>query len=173
KAKALLTEAGYPNGFSFKITVASVYPQHVQTAEIISEQLKAVGVNAKIEPVEWATWLSETYTNRKYDATVVGVDASALTARAMLDRYVSTASNNFMNYNNAEFDSTFQEAMLSTDENTQTELYKKCLTILSEDAANVFIQDLCENVAMASDIQGYEFYPVYILDFSNVYRTGK
>jgi len=46
KAKALLKEAGYENGLSFEITVPSNYQPHVDTAQVIVEQLKQVGVDA-------------------------------------------------------------------------------------------------------------------------------
>lgn len=40
KAKELLKEAGYENGFSFTITVPSNYQQHIDTAQVLVEQLK-------------------------------------------------------------------------------------------------------------------------------------
>ena len=61
RAKELLTEAGYPDGFEMQITVPSNYQQHIDTAQVIVEQLKQIGVDAKINLVEWNTWLSETY----------------------------------------------------------------------------------------------------------------
>ena len=76
KAKELLTEAGYGNGFDLAITVPSSYSQHVDTAQIIVEQLTAVGINATIEQVEWSTWLEDVYTNRNYQATVIGFDGT-------------------------------------------------------------------------------------------------
>ena len=57
KAKELLTEAGYADGFDLAIAVPSVYEFHMQTAEVVVEQLKAVGINATIDAVEWNTWL--------------------------------------------------------------------------------------------------------------------
>ena len=95
KAKELLTEAGYPDGFSFTLTVPSNYQQHVDTAQVIAEQLKEIGVTANIQLIEWESWLSDVYSDRNYEATVVGVDASSLTAAALLSRFESTASNNF------------------------------------------------------------------------------
>ena len=104
KAKALLAEAGYPNGFEMTITVPSNYQPHMDTAQVIAEQLKSIGVKATIQPVEWASWLSDVYSGRKYQSTLVGVDASEMTASAMLKRFVSTAGNNFVNYSSAEYD---------------------------------------------------------------------
>ncbi len=169
KAKALLAEAGYPDGFEFTITVASNYKQHVDTAQVLKEQFKAIGVTANINLVEWDTWLNDVYLGRNFESTVVGVDASTFSARAMLGRFVSDSGKNFMNYNNAEYDAAYKAATESTDEAVQTENYKKCLTILSEDAANVYIQDLPNLVAINNKFGGYEFYPLYVMDFSKLY----
>ena len=48
KAKKLLADAGYPDGFEMTITVPSNYQPHVDTAEVIAEQLKAIGVTVNI-----------------------------------------------------------------------------------------------------------------------------
>ena len=167
KAKELLEEAGYPNGFSFTITVPANYQQHVDTALAISQQLAEVGITAEVKTVDWDTWLSETYLGRNYEATVIGVDAPTLTASALLSRFVSDADNNFTNYNNPIFDSAYEKASTCmTDE--EVELYKACERILAQDAANVYIQDLPEFVAISKDYEGYEFYPMYIIDVSKI-----
>ena len=169
KAKALLAEAGYPDGFEFSITVASNYQQHVDTAQVLKEQFKAIGVTANINLVEWDTWLNDVYIGRNFETTVVGVDASTFSARAMLERFVSDSGKNFMNYNNPEYDKAYKAAVASTDEAVQTENFKLCERILSEDAANVYIQDLPNLVAINNKFGGYEFYPLYVMDFSKLY----
>lgn len=169
KAKELLIEAGYPDGFTMDITVPSNYTQHVDTAQVLKEELKQIGVTANINLVEWDTWLSETYTKREYQATVIGVDASTLTARALLERFTSDAPNNFVNYNNSEYDEIFHKALLSIDDEEKTKYYKQCETILATDAANVYIQDLPELVAINKKYAGYEFYPLYAQDISKLY----
>ena len=169
KAKELLTEAGYPDGFTMEITVPSNYTQHVDTSQVIKEQLKQIGVTANINLVEWDTWLSETYINRNYQSTVVGVDASNLSARALLERFSTDASNNFTNYSNADYDKAYENARASIDDAEKTAYYKECETILATDAANVYIQDLPEFVAINKKYAGYEFYPLYAQDISKIY----
>lgn len=169
KAKTLLAEAGYPNGFSFTIKVPSNYTQHVDTAQVLSEQLKEINVDAKIELIEWDSWLSDVYAGRDFEATVVGVDASTLTARALLERFVSDASNNFVNFASEEYDQAFRAAMDSTDDAVRTENFKRCEQILTEDAANVYVQDIVELVAIRKGIGGYEFYPLYVQDVAKLY----
>jgi len=166
KAKQLLKDAGYPNGFSFTIVAPSNYPQHVDTAVVFVEQLKEVGIDAKIQLVEWNTWVSDIYGGRNFEATVCGFDASTLNASALLARWVSDNKKNMINFNNAEYDQTFAAAQSSTDDAEQTALYKKCLQILSDTAANVYTQDLADFVVINPKLEGFEFYPLYAIDMS-------
>lgn len=173
KAKELLTEAGYPNGFDMTITVPSNYTPHVDVAQVLVEQLKAIGVNATINLVEWPTWLEDVYQSRNFESTVVGIDAtSAMTARAMLERFVSTSDKNFINFKDSQYDQIFTEAVSCTDDAEQTQLYKQLETILTEQAANVYIQDLCDYVAVNPALGGLTFYPIYVLDMSTIYYYG-
>ncbi len=169
KAKELLTEAGYPDGFEFTVKVPSNYQPHIDTAQVLAEQLKETGVTANIELIEWDSWLSDVYSDRNYEATVVGVDAASLTARALLERFDSEAGNNFINYSNPDYDTAFRNAIATTDDEEQTKYYKECEKILAEDAANVYIQDMASFVALNKKFAGYEFYPLYVQDVAKLY----
>jgi len=169
KAKQLLAEAGYEDGFTFSVAVPSNYQPHVDTAQILAEQLKKIGVTAKINLIEWDSWLSDVYTNREFEATVIGVDASSLTARALLERFKSDASNNFINFKSDAYDVAITNAISTADDEEKTKYYKECETILANEAANVYIQDLPEFVAINKKYAGYEFYPLYVQDFAKLY----
>lgn len=171
KAKELLAEAGYPDGFDLTITVPSNYQQHVDTAQILVEQLKQIGVNAKIQMVEWDSWLSDVYTDRKFQSTVVGVDAAYLSGRALLERFTSDSSKNFINFSNEEYDKLYEQVKKSTDDEEQIALYKQMETILADDAANVYIQDMASEVVLRKNYGGYVFYPLYVLDMAKIYQT--
>ncbi len=171
KAKELLAQAGYPDGFDMTISVPNNSQPHMDTAEVVAEQLREAGINVTIQPVEWSTWLDTIYNGRQFQATVVGVDAANMTARAMLERFTSDYGKNFINYNNPAYDALFQKAINAQDEAGQTDLYKQMETMLADTAANVYIQDLCDLVAMRQDLGGLKFYPIYVLDLSTVYFT--
>lgn len=173
KAKELLAQAGYPNGFDMTISVPNNYQPHMDTAEVVAEQLREAGIRVTIQPVEWSTWLDTIYNGRQFQATVVGVDAANMTARAMLERFTSNYGKNFINYNNPAYDALFQQAINAQDEATQTDLYKQMEAMLADTAANVYIQDLCDLVAMRQDLGGLKFYPIYVLDLSTVYLTQR
>lgn len=173
KAKELLAQAGYPDGFDMTISVPNNYQPHMDTGEVVAEQLREAGINVTIQPVEWSTWLDTIYNGRQFQATVVGVDAANMTARAMLERFTSDYGKNFINYNNPAYDTLFQQAINAQDEATQTDLYKQMESMLADTAANVYIQDLCDLVAMRQDLGGLKFYPIYVLDLSTVYLTQR
>lgn len=172
KAKQLLADAGYANGLEITITVPSNYQYHMDTAQVMVEQLKKIGVTAKIEPVEWATWLSDVYKGRNYQATVIGLDFN-LAPSDVVKRYSSTASNNFLNYNNKAYDETFAKALASIDEKEKQAAYKELQKLLFEDAAAAYIQDPALLTAVSKELGGYTFYPVYVQDMSLVYYKEK
>lgn len=170
KAKELLAEAGQSN-LEFTITVPSSMQQHVDTAQVIVEQLKQIGVNAKINQVEWATWLEETYRGRQFEATIVSFDAHGVAASDLLARFQSDNGKNMINFNSPAYDEKFKEAMSTTDDAAQTAAFKECEKILTEEAANVYIQDVASFVALAKGYEGFKFYPLYVCDFSTIYKT--
>lgn len=168
KAKQLLTEAGYPNGFDLKIAVPSNYEYHVQTAEVVAEQLKKAGINAKIDPVEWNTWLSDVYTDRKYEATISGITSDA-TPGYLLNRFESASKKNFINFNSKKYDEVYAKVVAAKTMEERGVLYKELQQILVDEAATAFIQIPADKIAISNELAGYKFYPVYVQDMSTVY----
>lgn len=168
KAKELLAGAGYPDGFSFTITVPSNYQQHVDAAQVVAEQLKKINVTADIKLVEWNTWLSDVYSLRNYEATLIGVDASSLTAEAMLGRFRSDAENNFTNYSNSDYDDTYNKVFTAGSDEERVNIYKDLQRNLADNAANIYIQDMVEFVALSDRFEGYVFYPLYVQDLAKI-----
>ena len=168
KSKKLLKEAGYPNGFKFTIKVPSNYQYHIDTAQVIVEQLKQVGITAQIQLIEWSSWKSDVYRGRNYETTLVGL-AAELAPRQALARFRSYADNNFMNYINTEFDALYKQGEIEGVEEKKIQLYKQMQAMLTNDAVAVFIQDPYQMTAVSDDLGGYTYYPIYVQDMSLVY----
>jgi peptide/nickel transport system substrate-binding protein len=66
KAKALLAEAGYPNGFDAMFLVGSDWPQLIAIAPIVQENLKAVGINVKIETMGSTEYMDKVWGGANY-----------------------------------------------------------------------------------------------------------
>lgn len=168
KAKALLREAGYEDGISITITAPSNYKPHMDTAEVLVELLSRSNITATIQTIEWESWLSDVYVGRNFQSTVVGLVASNMTARSLLERFVTGNGRNFIGYSSSNYDELFLRTQITTDDDEQTRLYKLMERDLAENAANLYIQDLADLVAVRKGIGGLQFYPIYVIDLSSV-----
>ena len=144
--------------------VPSNYQVHLDTAQVLVNQLAAAGIQMNIEQVDWATWLENVYTNRDYEATIISVDGA---------RYQSDADNNFVNFKSDQFDKAYAKAIADVDESAREKDFKECQKILSDEAASAYIQDIAYNLAYTKDFTGFVQYPLYATDFSAIARTAK
>ncbi len=172
KAKELLKEAGYPDGFDLTITIPSNYEFHMQTGQVVVEQLKAAGINATIQAVDWNTWYDDAYVGRKYTATISGITCD-LTPGYLLNRFQSDSKKNFINYANAQYDEIYKKAQSSLDLNEKADYYKQLQKLLCDEAGTAFIQVPANKTAISKELAGYKFYPVYVQDMSTVFYVGK
>ena len=171
KAKALMAEAGYENGFDISCTVPSNYLIHVNTAVELASELKAIGINLEIKQVDWSTWVDQVYAGRQYETTVIAL-TSAYAPYDVLERYQSTSDGNFINYSNSEVDRLMAQIPLTSDVNERTELYHQVLGLLTADACSVYIQDPTTITVVSTRLEGYHVYPMYVQDMSQVKLTG-
>jgi peptide/nickel transport system substrate-binding protein len=174
KARALLAEAGFDNTRkpSLEITVASEYTMHVDTAQVIVNQLEQIGINATVKLVDWNTWLIEIYRGRNYQATIISLDSPTVSARSFLTRYRSDNDSNFINFSSADFDKVYDALLTETDDAKRKQLYKDAQRIITANSASVYIQDiLYYKVFRSGAFAGAKNYPLLIVDFSSIYRT--
>ncbi|MCL2832036.1 MAG: ABC transporter substrate-binding protein [Treponema sp.] len=171
KAKTLLTDAGYPNGFDLEIKVPSNYAMHIDTAQVIINQLAKINVHATIRLVDWATWLTDVYRGRNYEATVISLDGSTISPQSFLSRYVSSSASNFLNFKSDTYDKLFAQILTETNEDTRIQMYKQAQKIISDEAAAVYIQDIYAFQVFSGGFRGALTYPLYVLDFSVISRN--
>jgi peptide/nickel transport system substrate-binding protein len=173
KAISLLAEAGYGEGrqrLSLEITVPSNYTMHVDTAQVIADQLAKIGIDVSIQLVDWGTWLNNVYQGRNYQATIISLDSPVVSPRSFLLRYQSGNGSNFINFASADFDRVFQAILAETDEDRRVALYKQAQRILSDEAASVYIQDILLFRALrAGAFGGVLNYPLSADDFASMY----
>ncbi|MDR2518988.1 MAG: ABC transporter substrate-binding protein [Spirochaetaceae bacterium] len=169
KARSLLAEAGYAGGFPLEITLASNYTMHIDTGQVLVNQLARVGITASITLVDWGAWLSQVYYGRNYEATIISLDAPVVSPRGFLERYQSGAASNFVNFASPRFDAVYEGILRETGDARRRELYKQAQRIILEDAASVYIQDILEFVVFPKGkFSGMVDYPLYVVDFSTI-----
>ncbi|MDR3121059.1 MAG: ABC transporter substrate-binding protein [Clostridiales bacterium] len=165
KALALLAEAGYGAGspLRFTVRVPVEYQFHIDTAQMIQQQLEQVGVIMDIETIEWNSWLGEVYEQRDHESTIIGLTGKA-DPGDILSRQTSDYYRNFGNYANVQFDQLLREASATGDSDKRARIYKDAQRVLAEDAAHVFLMDPGNNVLMDRNIEGYTTYPIPYID---------
>jgi len=171
----LLSQAGFnnTNKLALEITVPSNFTMHVDTAQVIADQLEKIGVNASIKLVDWPTWISNVYIGKQYQATIITLDSSSVSPRGFLARYHSQAADNFINFNNADFDGVYSAALSQTDLSERIKLYKEAQKIIADNAASVYIQDILYFITLKGGVYGGALdYPLYVIDFASIYRKN-
>ncbi len=170
KAKELMADAGYADGFDMEIAIVSTYEFHMQTGEVIVEQLKEIGINATIKGMENSSWLDEVYNGRQFDATITALTCD-MTPGYLMNRFQTDSGKNFINFQSAEYDEIYAKAQAALDPDEKAGYYKELQKILCDQAGSVFIQAPANQTAISSKLEGYKFYPVYVQDMSTVYIT--
>src|SRR5215216_5816319 len=170
RAKALMAEAGHPDGFSTTITSWSQYSFLSNAAVVLQEQLRQIGIEAELNLVENATMFEQVYdpATRDYEIAVTGDSAYVDPNTLILQNFKTDESNNFVNYSNPKVDELIEQGIASTDQEERAGIYQEMQKILLEDLpwVNLFVADQYE--AMKDYVQGY----VHIPNGSNIsFRT--
>ena len=162
KAKKLLAEAGYPNGFDAVLKVAPQYYYTVRTAEILASQFAKVGIRAKIEQIEWGQWLSQVWKDANYDMSIIG-HAEAWDIGNFAN------PNYYFRYDNAEFRRLFKESEVTVDDKKRREIYAKMQNMLADEAPAVWLYMHPRLVVAKKGVTGiWKDLPVPSLDLSEV-----
>jgi peptide/nickel transport system substrate-binding protein len=132
RAKKLLAEAGYPEGFETVLKVAPQYYYTVRAGEVIADQLAKVGVKVKIEQIEWGQWLSRVYKEADYDLTIIGHGEAWDIGNYANPKY-------YFRYDSAKFQDVFKQSEVTVDDKARREQYAQMQKMLAEDAPVVFL----------------------------------
>lgn len=155
KARELLAEAGYPNGFSTTIKTAGTYQYMIDTAVAIQSQIAEVGVVADIELVEWGQYI-DAWSNLDH-TSLVGLNGSGTTPDRALHFFFHTdGTANVWGYSNAEFDRLVEDARVTLDQDARWELYARAQEItVNEQAPNLFLNSPYNFYAVRSNVKGF------------------
>ncbi len=169
RARQLLADAGHEGGLSLTLTLPSNYAQHVRTGEAIAAQLEEVGVEVRIQLVDWATWLERVFSQGDYDLTVIG-HPGRLDPALMLSVYGSQRPDYYFRreWESAELNQLLEEGAVELDRERRQEIYRRAQEILAEEVVNVYLQDMDAILAMRETVRGVVILPIYALDLTDV-----
>ncbi|PMQ01454.1 MAG: ABC transporter substrate-binding protein [Dictyoglomus sp. NZ13-RE01] len=168
KAKELLKEAGYPNGFKTTLWAMPVprpyNPQPRKLAEAVQGYLKAVGIDAEIVTFDWGTYLQKTE-NGEHDMAFLGWTGdngdpdNFFYVLLDKDNAVKGSAGNIAFYRSDELHEILVKAQTITDKKERTKLYEKACEIVHRDAPWVIIAHTTPPVVAKKTVHNYIPHP--------------
>ena len=175
KAKELLAEAGYPNGFNIELWVSDDSAR-IDACVIIQEQLRGIGINTEIKVFQWATYIKmiENENEVKPIFYMSWNTANGDCDKTMYPLFHSSQIKGSMNvtaFINKDLDETLDKARITMDPKIRKELYGKAQEILQEELPHYTILYPKLNLGMRKNIHNLIMKNNGYLDLTNVYVT--
>jgi len=162
KAKKLLAEAGYPNGFDAVLRVTPQYYYTVRTGEVLVSQLAKVGVKVKIEQIEWGQWLSQVYKDANYDLTIIGHAEPWDIVNYANPKY-------YFRWDNKDFQALYKESEQTVDDKKRREQYARMQKMMADEAPVVWLYMHPRLVVAKKGVTGiWKDLPISSLDLTEV-----
>ncbi|MBV9132482.1 MAG: peptide ABC transporter substrate-binding protein [Chloroflexi bacterium] len=158
KAKQLLSDAGYPDGFSTTILSWSQYSFLSNAAVVVQDQLKQIGITADVNLEENAAYIKD-YLDNNFDLTVTGTSAYVDPNDIYLRNFGTGQPSNAVRYSNPAADDLIAKGVATTDETERKKIYQQLQQLLLDDVpwVNLYIANQFE--AMKTYVKGYTHIP--------------
>ena len=138
KAKALLAEAGFPKGFSFKVQVCSCAPDQMDMLPLVAAYLEKVGVKVEIQPMEYGAFLSA-MTTKTNAAGYMMQNGHTNPTTSIRKSFVTKQTWNPSQYTDPEFDRRMAAVYLERDEGKRQLLLKLMTRDIVEKAPYIWL----------------------------------
>ncbi len=159
QAKALLAEAGFPDGF--ETTLHLPPPSYARRGgEIIAAQLAEVGIKAEIINVEWAQWLESVFRGKSFGLTIVSHTEP-------MDIGIYARPEYYFQYDSEPFQELMAKLNTTTDPDARTAILQEAQEMISADYVNGYLFQLAKLGVAKAGLQGlWENAPTAAIDLS-------
>lgn len=154
KAKELLADAGYPDGFETTIAVG-LYDDIRDTGELLQKQLEAIGIRAEIQNLESGQYI-DAWSNRTHEM-MAGRNGAGTDPNRSVGFFFSTeGSANVWGYSNPEVDELVEAGKVTVDEKAREEIYKEAQHLVLDDSPNLFLISPKEYFFVRKEVQNFK-----------------
>lgn len=175
KAKALLTEAGYPDGFETSVMLSGAWPEYEELAVQIQSNLAKIGVKLNIDKFPEATFNENRY-KRTFPSTIDYDQAQVPVGVYSASMVFSTGNlgiSNFSNYSNPEVDALIEKAWTTPTADERASIYQDLQRIIAEDVGWVYLALPQVPDALKSSIKGWTWYPDNQIRWYDLYEDAE
>lgn len=161
-AKALLAEAGYPDGFTTTLKLPP--PSYARRGgEIIAAQLRAIGIEAEISNLEWAQWLEQVFRGKDYGLTIVSHTEP-------FDIGIYARPDYYFQYDNPSFQQLIADLGVEADPAKRSALLATAQETISGDYVNGYLFQLAFPTVANAKVKGlWKDAPTQATDLTGVY----
>jgi peptide/nickel transport system substrate-binding protein len=146
QARALLAEAGFPDGFATTLHLPP--PSYARRGgEIVAAQLAEVGITAEIINVEWAQWLETVFNGKNFGLTIVSHTEP-------MDIGIYARPDYYFQYDNPAFQDLMARLNGTTDPDQRTALLQEAQQIIADDYVNGYLFQLAALSVAKAGVQG-------------------
>ncbi|RLB27268.1 MAG: ABC transporter substrate-binding protein [Deltaproteobacteria bacterium] len=155
KAKKLLKEAGYPNGFVTEFATGSGrYLMDKQIAEAIAGMLAKVGIKAKVKVYEWGKYSQVRKAHKVEPLYLLGWGNTMYDADGTLVPLFFSRST-YSNYKNPELDKMLLKARYQMNPEKRRQEYKKILRLIKDEAPWIFLYEQVDNYGVRDTVANF------------------
>ena len=161
KAKTLLAEAGFADGFTTTLKLPP--PSYARRGgEIIASQLRAVGIETEITNLEWAQWLEEVFRGKDFGLTIVSHTEP-------FDIGIYARPDYYFQYDNPAFQELMTTLGATSDPAARSELLAQAQTMIADDYVNGYLFQLAFPTVADARIKGlWQNAPTQATDLTGV-----
>lgn len=167
KAKELMKEAGYENGFSVKITVGLLDTIR-NSGTVIQQQLAAIGIKAEVQNLENAQYVDD-WKAHNFEMMVCQNGAGTDPNRAVAFFFSTTGAANIAEYSNPRVDELCELGAGTTDVDKRRAYYHEAIGIILEECPNVTFASPYDYIYATVRLKGYAPTATNSVDFRAAY----
>ncbi len=172
RARQLLAEAGHPNGFVTRIVTSPTYEGGIAVAQVIQEQLRAIGVKATLENIEWGTYINR-WVARDFDTMIELRGGDPDPDRFLYRTFHSGGGvNNFL-FKDDKIDGLLVRGRVNLDPERRKPIYDELQKALIEAAPALFLYTPMETQVLQASVRGFKIIgngALYYLEEATVER---
>lgn len=150
RAKELMKEVGFDESHPMDLTLTYPNIYGTQIGDQLRSQLKPIGINLKVNIVEFTTWLQDVYKNKQYDLSMVDHNESHDFGQWADPTY-------YYGYDNKQVQDLYAKAMLCANPKESDKLLAQAARIISEDAPADWLFNYRVVTAKVKNLEGMSF----------------
>jgi peptide/nickel transport system substrate-binding protein len=158
KAKQLLAEAGYADGFSVVLKCGAPYKAQIDAAQMIKEWLAPLKIEVEVVPTEWATYINDLMSHN-FEMGIVGWMGMTDPDEWMWQHYHSTGQYNLWGYSNPKVDELLKKGRQLVTPEERKPVYDEAQKIVAEEAPLAYFFHYEQYEAVANYVKGYQHMP--------------